>query len=362
MKTSFYDYCIERHMESLLTQWDSEKNDKSPKEVSHGSHYNAWWRCDKGHEWQAVVYSRGAGQKCPYCVSKRVLVGENDLASQNPELIAQWHPTRNGKLTPADVLAGSHRLVWWVCEKGHEWQATVKSRANGTGCPVCANRTLLPGVNDLATVYPQVAAQWHPTRNGELTPSMIMCGSFKKAWWICEKGHEWEATVSSRVSNGVGCPVCAGRKVVPGVNDFASAFPALAEQWDAEKNKPLTPEQVSPYSNRGVWWICEKGHSYHTAVSARSFNQSGCPYCSGRLVLAGFNDLATLEPMVAKQWHPSLNLPLTPEMVTVNSHKKVWWECPNKHVWKAVIYSRAGKQKVGCPICAGKYKKVVWMK
>ena len=84
---------------------------------------------------------------------------------------------------------------------------------------------------------------------------------------------------------------------------------------------------------------------------------SGCPYCAGRKVLPGFNDLATLEPEVARQWHPALNGTLTPQMVTTGSRRKVWWECDQGHVWKAAIYSRTGPKKCGCPVCAVKISK-----
>ena len=84
------------------------------------------------------------------------------LQSGQEQLLQQWDDRRNAPLTPEEVTQGSHRMVWWVCEKGHRWQAMVKSRAAGSGCPICANRSVLPGVNDLATAFPQVADQWHP--------------------------------------------------------------------------------------------------------------------------------------------------------------------------------------------------------
>ena len=152
------------------------------------------------------------------------------------------------------------------------------------------------------------------------------------------------------------CPVCAGKSIVPGENDLQTLFPEIAAQWYAEKNGMLTPEQVSPYSNRKVWWRCDLGHPYQAMIGARTMHGSGCPYCANRKVLPGFNDLATVEPKIAAQWHPTLNGALTPEMVTAGSHRKVWWQCPNGHIWKAVIYSRAGPQKCGCPICAGRVK------
>jgi len=302
-----------------------------------------------------MIYTRVGGTGCPYCKGKKAYPGENDLASQHPDLASQWHPTKNRNRTPADVTVGSHYKAWWICEKGHEWQAVVKSRViGGTGCPVCTNRVLIPGENDLATTHPELARQWHPDRNGGLTPRDIVAGARRKVWWRCDRDHEWQATVLSRAYGGAGCPVCAGKAVIPGENDLASQFPAIASQWHPTKNGSLSPEGVTPYSNRKVWWRCSLGHEYTAAVSARTMNGSDCPYCAGHKVLAGFNDLATLEPKVAAQWHPTLNGTLTAEMVTVGSHRKVWWLCPEGHIWKAVIYSRAGPQKCGCPVCAGR--------
>lgn len=357
MRTTLYDYCLAHSEVDLLRQWHPTENGSlTPEMVTYGSKQKIWWKCERGHEWQAMVYTRtGAGSGCPYCAGKRACPGENDLASQRPDIAAQWHPTKNKGVTPADVPLGSHHKAWWICEKGHVWQAIVKSRTNGTGCPVCANRRLIPGENDLAALYPDLARQWHPTRNGTLTPRDLAAGTKKKVWWKCEKGHEWQAVVSSRVG-GAGCPVCAGKVVVPGENDLASRFPAVAAQWHPGRNGTLKPECLTPYSNRKVWWRCEQGHAYQASVGARTVNGSGCPYCAGKRVLAGFNDLATLEPEIAAQWHPNLNGALTPEMVTAGSHRKAWWQCLSGHVWKAMIYSRAGPQKCGCPVCAGKVK------
>ena len=271
------------------------------------------------------------------------------------KLLSQWDREKNGELTPDDVTNGSHKKVWWRCEKGHSWQAVVKSRTMGAGCPVCAGRLLVPGVNDLATVHPELAAQWHPTKNGALCPTDVMHGTHLKVWWRCEKGHEWQATVRSRTI-GNGCPACAGKVVIPGLNDLASQCPQVAAEWHESKNAPLTPSQVTLFSNRTVWWRCPLGHEYRSAIAAHVMRNVGCPYCAGRKVLPGFNDLATLEPKVAEQWYEPLNAPLTPEMVTCGSTRKVWWQCSKGHVWQAAIYSRASSQHCGCPVCAGKVR------
>lgn len=271
-------------------------------------------------------------------------------------LLEQWDTGRNLPLTPDNTSYGSKRKVWWRCEKGHNWQAAVHTRTgSGTGCPVCANREIHPAENDLASQHPMLAVQWHPTKNGSLTPEQIPPGTTRKVWWRCEKGHEWQASVASRVS-GCGCPVCAGKVIVPGENDLQSLFPDIAKEWHPTRNGTTTPGTVSPYSNRKVWWNCEKGHDYQAVVAARTQSGCGCPYCAGRKVLCGFNDLATVNPDIAAQWYTPLNGNLTPQMVTAGSRKKVWWQCSEGHVWKAAVYSRTGKRKSGCPVCAGKVK------
>jgi len=133
------------------------------------------------------------------------LVGRTDL-------LLEWDVERNRPLTPEDVARGSRKRVWWRCGKGHSWQAAVKSRTGGTGCPVCAKRVIVPGENDLATTHPALAAQWDIEKNGPLTPEQVAAGSSRKVWWRCADGHVWKAVVSSRTGpKECGCPVCAGK-------------------------------------------------------------------------------------------------------------------------------------------------------
>lgn len=269
------------------------------------------------------------------------------------ELLNEWVIDTNLPFTPETIPYGSTKKVWWRCALGHEWQAEIRSRVDGCGCPVCANRAVAPGINDLATQFPKLVQEWHPTKNGALTPWEVTSGTKRKVWWQCQKGHEWRVSVQSRTLDGTGCPVCAGRVILPGENDMAAQFPEIVRQWHPTKNRPLLPSQVTPACKRRVWWICPLGHEYVAAVGMRTMRSSGCPYCAGKKVLAGFNDLATTQPKIAAQWHPTLNGLLTPQTVTAGSHKKVWWICAEGHIWKASIYSRAGKQKRGCPVCAG---------
>jgi DNA-directed RNA polymerase subunit RPC12/RpoP len=360
MRQSLYDYCVENNRIELLEQWDEAANlPQTPHTITYGSKQKVAWRCEHGHKWRAQVSSRtGNHSGCPVCAGLAILPGENDLQTLFPELAAEWHPTKNAGVTSADVGAFTHRKAWWRCETcGHEWLAEIKSRANGCGCPVCAGKTIVPGINDLATRFPEIAAEWNEDKNTVLCAGDISPGSRKKVWWRCGTcGSDYQASVVSR-TNGTGCPVCAGKTVVTGVNDLASKYPLLAEEWHPTKNGHLTPEKVASQSNKNVWWRCSLGHEYQARVASRTVNQEGCPYCSGQRVLKGFNDLATVFPKIAAQWHPTKNEGLTPDEVTCGSAKKVWWKCNVcGYEWKAIIYSRAGAQRCGCPMCAGKVR------
>lgn len=359
---TLYDYCIENKDADLLTQWDVEANfPLTPKTVSYGSSRMLHWICKEGHRWTTKAFLRTTHRSgCPVCAKKKVCTGKNDLQTLYPELADEWDWEKNGVLRPSDVSPNSHLKAWWRCpECGYEWLAAIKSRAGTTkcGCPACAGRAVVRGSNDLASILPELANEWHPIKNGTLTPRDVTAGTTRKVWWRCKAGHEWQATVLSRTSHRSGCPVCAGKKIVAGINDLASHYPRLVAEWDEEANGALTPFNVSTQSNRKVWWRCERGHSYLARVADRTAAGRGCPYCTGRRVLKGFNDLLTLEPKIAAEWHPTLNEALSPDQVTVGSRKKVWWQCADGHIWKSVIYSRTGPQKTGCPVCAGRISK-----
>ena len=153
---------------------------------------------------------------------------KDSLAVKNPTLSKQWHPTKNGNLTPNDVTTGSSKKVWWRCEKGHEWEAKIANRTYlGRGCPFCSGRYSCDD-NSLQVLNPELSKQWHPTKNGNLTPDDVTTGSNKKVWWQCEKGHEWEAAIKNRAL-GRGCPYCAGKKVCND-NSLQTLNPELAKQ------------------------------------------------------------------------------------------------------------------------------------
>ena len=196
----------------ISKEWNYEKNGKlKPEHFAVNSNKKVWWKCSKGHEWQAPLYSRNSGRGCPYCSGRFTIKDENDLQTLNPTLAEEWNYEKNNGLTPVDVTPNSGQKVWWKCKKGHEWQATIFSRNNGIGCPYCSGRVAIKGKNDLQTVNPMLAKEWDYEKNARLTPMDVLSNSGKKVWWKCSEGHEWQATIASR-NGGRGCPVCAKEK------------------------------------------------------------------------------------------------------------------------------------------------------
>ena len=484
----------------LLKIWDDKNNTVSPYEVSSGSHTKVYWKCNKNHSYPAVIKNVVKGTRCPYCSNQKVLVGFNDLETwcknnNKQYLLKEWHPTKNGTLTPQKVVYGYTKNIWWQCELGHEWSAPISRRTNGTrtaNCPCCSNRKLLKGFNDLATKYPEIAKEWHPTKNGTLTPQDVLFGSSKKVWWQCEFGHEWPAFISSRIK-GHFCKKCDSRKhvslaektivfylkkagievienkqidkkeidiflpkknigieydgqrwhkdknkdlgknalcrkkgitlyrirepLIGELNDtsidivinhissninymndvirilfeklqinyndinverdlpqiyqllnskkngksIVFTHPEVANEWHPTKNGELKPENCTKGQHLKVWWLCSKCKNEYPAWIYARCHGSGCKLCAQKRISAklsqpiiGENDLATTHPQLAKEWDYEKNYPLTPQMVKAGSDKEVWWLCEKKHSFYNYIYNR--KKGENCPYCSGRKK------
>jgi len=272
----------------------------------------------------------------------------------SPILIKQWHPTKNGDSKPEGFTPGSSKIkIWWKCPKGddHEWEATIKDRTRGGGCPCCSGQKVCKD-NNLFVKFPEIAKQWHPTLNGDSKPEGFTPGSSKiKIWWKCPKGddHEWDARIRDRTS-GDGCPYCSGNKVGKD-NNLLFLFPEIAKQWHPTLNGDSKPEDFTPGSGKKPWWKCPKGddHEWEATIDDRTSGK-GCPCCSGQKVCKD-NNLFVKFPEIAKQWHPTLNGDSKPEDVTAGSSKKVSWKCPkgDDHEWEATINDRTSGH--GCPKC-----------
>lgn len=191
----------------LAQEWHPELNGElTPTAVLPGSARLVWWLCKLHHAYQARIYSRRNGTGCPFCANRKVMLGFNDLNTKRPELAEEWHPTLNEGLTPRDVVAGAIRRVWWECPRHHTYATAVCQRTQGTGCPYCSNKKVLPGDNDLQARFPEIASEWHPTNNGSISPSQVLPGDQKRCW-LCAFGHEQWNTAWSRIK-ARGCTLC----------------------------------------------------------------------------------------------------------------------------------------------------------
>lgn len=483
---------------AVADEWHPVLNgDLTPEQVSAGSSKKVWWLGACGHPWEAAVHSRSTGCGCPYCGNRKVGYG-NDLETQFPEVAATWHPTLNGDRTPSSVAPRSNSKAWWFGDCGHTWEAVIANRTNKirSGCPYCANQKIGYG-NDLATRHPDLAKEWHPTRNGDLTPGEVTAGARSNVWWQCASGHEWRAMVFKR-SNGASCEKCklvglseleialfvelravlsdhlapirhdvrmsavngakirvdvivgtiavefdgsfwhenkeardsekteqlkklgyavvrvrehplealsrtdalvqraptgsevasaalkkmveyglleaeaaeAARRYIKngdavaqaeaskmvaalrlreyGALSLAEKFPDIASEWHPDLNEGLSPAQVMAHSGKSAWWICPAGHAYKTVIGYRTSGGHGCGHCSGRYVTPE-TSLAVVRPDLAAEWHPTLNGTLTPHDVVPYSRVSVWWLCEEGHATRDLLNDRS--KGMVCPEC-----------
>jgi len=395
----------------LAEEWNYEKNDGLiPSDVMPNSNKKVWWKCSKGHEWQAVIASRNTVAGCPYCAGQRVIKGKNDLQTVNPFVAKEWNYEKNNGLMPEDVMSSSEKKVWWKCNKGHEWQDTVGHRNRGRGCPICniERHTSFP---EYAIVYylekcgleathlhrgkgyeldiyipsKKIAIEydgylWHKNKEKNDIGKNIKCEkdgirlyrireglpalNSSSIDFIIEKNQKDFPVVLKNVLkdiSGIDVDVDLKRDTIAIANfreysekqnSILHSNPEIAAEWNYEKNGNLRPENFAPNSEKKVWWKCNKGHEWQSTIGHRN-NGRKCPICSGKKVLKGYNDLSTINPQLAKEWNYSKNGSMRPEDFTANSGKKVWWICNKGHEWQTSIDHRNKGQ--GCPYCLGRY-------
>jgi hypothetical protein len=302
-----------------------------PTKIIAGSNRKLEWICTVGHVWIAVGYSRISGSGCPYCTNQKVLAGFNDLATKFPSIAAEavdWNP--------ALYVSGTRLKMKWKCAFGHEWKAAIADRTgkDKNGCPFCSNKKLLAGFNDLATLHPKISGEainWNP--------NLVMAGNNTIKEWQCALGHKWKASIIQRSRLDTGCPICLNHIVLKGFNDLHTTHLQLsleADGWDTTK--------FVAGSGKKMKWICQLSHKWTASINSR-VNGSGCPICSGKYVLTGFNDLFTTHPQLAKEAHE-----WNPMNFSKGSDKKVAWKCEEGHIWVRTISGRVSG--TSCPTCA----------
>lgn len=346
------------------------------------------------------------------------------LYLENPDVFKQIHPTKNEGVDLMELAFSTHKKIWWLCLSGHSYDSTINSRTNNeTGCPYCSNNKLCQE-KCLGNTNSELSKEWHPTKNGTLTPFDIARNSNKKVWWKCDKEHEWEAKIGSRNFSSSGCPTCNRN----GTSDIERKFyyylqlifkysinchkiknnkrnveidifiPELnlAIEYDGVyfhkneenikrdifKNNFLKEKQIPLLRIRefGLNSIhnIEFNYDFNNKKSFKITLTEILDYIKNNFTInenqkqkieevknidyenhiipKGFfiyplkeDSLLIKNPELSKQWHTELNGDLKPEHVSCCSHKKVWWKCDEEHEWNAVIKSR--NYGSNCPTC-----------
>ena len=177
----------------IASEWDYENNLKKPYEYTVFSNKKVSWKCKNGHTYKKVIYERtrtdGKATGCPYCANKKVLPGYNDLETWckthgREDLLRDWDYDENTK-SPSEYLPHTDKIANWICRNGHRYSMKIseKTKENPYGCPICSNKKLLVGYNDLKTLFPEVASEWD-YENNDSNPEDHIAGTHKKAYWI----------------------------------------------------------------------------------------------------------------------------------------------------------------------------------
>lgn len=279
----------------LLKYWDYAGNTVKPDEIGlKDNDTKLNWICENGHRFKSTVYQMSisvmsGNNGCPYCSGKIVKQGFNDIITNTPELKEYWDYDNNS-VPPEMLTYGARGKYYFKCKNGHSFTKSLSAmrKALGTstkGCPYCRSSIIRSGVNDLKTLYPDVAELWDTELNC-VSPDAVAGKSDKVYWFKCPKNHpsfqsSVQSMVASRTSKSRGCPYCSGIQIKPGVNDFESQHPELMYLWDWDKNT-ITPDQISCKNNSTkIWFKCSNGHSYQTYIdSVVRSNFESCPRCS----------------------------------------------------------------------------------
>ena len=434
LTVSLTDYCKDNPDKAyLLEEWDYEENSKldiSPENISYGSGIIAHWICKEcNYRWPAQVRSRVRGNGCPDCYNQnrsniaskaRITTTLLDYCRNNLNkayLLNEWDYEENNKLgiTPENIAFKSNKKVFWVCskDKRHKWEATIYSRVEGSGCPVCAGQKVLAGYNDIATTHPELVKEWDYQKNYPITPQEVIAGSIKRYYWKCSKcGHEWIASLNDRALGHTGCPEC--NKVGTSIQELAVYYyikkifpdtincykdlnyeldifiPAIQtaiefdgglwhqNRLESDNKKDLNckrdnirlirirEKELEPTTSAEIIWINGNSDSYvEQGIKDLfeymnwnydfeiNFSNDYSKFINIKNLREIENSLAVKFPEIAAQWHPTKNGSIKPINVSAFSSRKFWWQCPTcGHEWSAVVSGRTRGNN--CPSCSGR--------
>ena len=310
--------------------------------------------CPVGHEYTAPILKgiSVAEQKippCQYCTGREIQQGVNDLASRAPEIAAELAIAENGGTRPENIAVSDRRDYYWQCplDSRHIYPASPSNRVHAnSGCPICLNRLIVPGINDVATTQPSTAADWDPAALELDPPTKYSAGSKKWIPFLCPSGHRTRMAIVDRVAAGR-YPDCIKLDTRRSRDGLPITHPNVAEQWHPTLNGDNLPGDFTYGSRFSAWWLCPNGHPYEQRIE-RKVNGYGCSICTRRTFRSGGNDIATLHPTLAPEFHPYLNGVRTAAETKAGTGR-YWWRCGNNHKTQQSIVHRY--ESKGCTEC-----------
>lgn len=408
----------------LLEEWNFNKNiDISPDMITNGSNKKIWWICSNcGNEWEATPKNRNKGTGCPKCALSKIgknkiktLIKKNgSLFEKRPDLVKEWNYSKNTTISPNEVTIGSKKKVWWVCSKGHEWEATIDNRVRGSKCLFCSGQKAIIGENDLVTTNPELLEEWDYIKNGSMLPEQFKSGSNKSVWWKCELGHSWKTTIAHR-NQGTGCPHC--------YSEYGTSFPEqaicyylskitiiknrekiddqeidiylpnynigfeydgsyyhendLSKIKEAKKDKIIANNNIVLYRikesdkdefdkiNNIIYCRIDRDYQYiekvikniekilNVKINDLDINRDKLNIYKQYIKSIKEHNFTIENPELLKEWDYEKNDGINPENFTSGSNKKLWWKCIKcKSSYMASIYHKTTGTK--CPYCSGK--------
>ena len=337
----------------VAKEWNFKRNPGlTPSQIAPNSNKKVWWLCRKNHEWQAIVANRNRGKDCPNCNNKQTSLAELRVLAEIQTIFPNAEHRGKFDGIECDILLRKQGLAievdggyWHKGKESADRDKTARLRKLG----IKLIRLRGKGLKKLSPsdiLFREVGGLEALTLSAlfvSISKEIALSATSKKTLTTYVR--------QNRFKNDTGFRKLLNRipRPFPG-RSLREVNPAVSRQWHKKKNGKLTAQDVYPNSSRSIWWQCNKNHEWEAKLIDRNHG-NGCPYCSGKRV-NGENCLASKNPSLAREWHPTKNAALTPKTVTPNSNKHAWWRCNSGHDWEATVANR--NQGKGCPHCAGR--------
>ena len=330
----------------LLSEWDFDKNDKTPHDYTSGSNQKAWWICNKGHSWQAVISTRAMGHGCPYCSGHRP-TADNNLKVLAPLLAAEWHPSKNGNLLPEMVSPYSSKKVWWICSRGHEWQASVSNRFQGRGCAKCSA--------ELKSSFPEQALMFYLGKYFTVE-SRIKVNGWEIDLYLPDYkiGIEYDGVAYHSKDYLIEREKRKNEAFLQSGVDLIR----IKENYEKECIEDQTVFFVVDHSYKnfphGIEMLFQllNDKTGKALTPIIDISADRIEIMSQYMMIDRKNNFAEHYPELTRFWNYEKNEGLRPENFRYMSNRKIWWKCPTcGGEWEESVINVAKGNR--CPYCSG---------